>query len=206
MATGEVCFLRRMAASVAAATSYRHMVLIWLLALCHMQAIAQTAPVHTVMIKSVWGGLSPTPPSPVELLIQRQGNNRFYSNGTSVSANLVESLVQALGAPVVEQPQSSNLGITQRWLEDNVEGARKKNDPLSPYSSDYYWPTFKAAFANRSLIEAVLPSLFSGSHTDDYPGVDLQVVFANGDAWSAASNSQYEFMIPWRIKGARKNV
>jgi len=195
MASGEVCFLHRMAASVAAATSDRHMVLIWLLTLCQMQAIAQTVPVHTVMIKSVWGGLSPSPPSPVELLILRQGDNHFYSNGIPVSASLIEALVQALGAATVDQPQSSNLGITQRWLEDNVEDARRRNDPLSRYSSDFYRPAFEAAFTNRSLIETTLPSLFSGMHTDDYPGVDLQVVFANGGAWSAASDSQYEFMI-----------
>ena len=148
---------------------YRQMVLIWLLALCHMQAIAQTSPVQTVRIKSAWGGLSPTPVASIELLVQRQADNSFYSNGTSVLANLIESLVQALGAPLVDQPRSSNLGITQKWHEDSAEDARKKRDQFSPYSYDYYWPTFQAAFANRSLIEAVLPSLFSGMHTDDEP-------------------------------------
>jgi hypothetical protein len=177
------------------------------LLICALAATGQPNSVKLVNVKSIWGGLDVIPAKPehdpargVELLVQSQGENRFYSNGAPVSANVIEALVQALGAPTVEQPRSSNLGITQRWLDDNVEGARRKNDPLSRYSSDFYWPAFKGTFTNRSLIETVPPSLFSGMHTDDYPRVDLQVVFANGDAWSAASDSQYEFMIPWRVK------
>jgi hypothetical protein len=36
--------------------------------------------------------------------------------------------------------------------------------------------------------------------TDDYPQVDVEVVFGNGDRWSAALESQHEFMIPWQVK------
>jgi hypothetical protein len=165
-----------------------------------MPSIAQTAPVQTVRIKSAWSGLSLSPPPRVEVLIQSRGNNHFECNGTPVNASLIESLAQALGAPAVAHVESSNLGITQKWLDDSVEAASGKNIPLSRYSSAFYWPTFKAGFMDRSVIEAVLPSLFSGFHTDDYPEANVEVVFANGDAWSAASSSQYEFMIPWQVK------
>jgi hypothetical protein len=188
----------------ASAASHRHIALICLLVLYRMVAIAQPAPAQTVRIKSTWGGFSPSPPPAVELFIQRQGDGRFYSNGAPVNANLIDALVQALGAPAIERPQLSNLGISQKWLVENVEGARRKDDELSPYRSDFYWPAFKAGFTNLSRIESVLPSLFTGIYTDDYPGVDVQVVLANGDVWSAVSSSQYEFMIPWQVKALGK--
>jgi hypothetical protein len=40
---------------------------------------------------------------------------------------VTESLVLALGEPAVSQLRSSNFGITQQWLEDNVDAAARKN-------------------------------------------------------------------------------
>jgi len=117
-----------------------------------------------------------------------------------VPANLIDSLVRAIDAPPVDQFKTSDLGITQKWLEDNVETARRKNERSSRYGSDIWLPSFRAAFTNQALVESAVGSLFSGFHTDDYPCVEISVVFENGEKWSASSNSQYEFMVPWQIK------
>jgi hypothetical protein len=177
------------------------------LSLCAVTATGQPNQVKSVTIKSTWGGLVPPPPSgqlpppakPNEWVVQNQGDNHFYSDGASVPERVVESLVEAIGAAPIQQLRPSDLGITQKWLEDTVE-ARRKSKPLYHYASDLWLPSFRAAFTNQSLIESVLPSLFSGFHTDDYPFVEINVVFANGKTWSATSNSQHEFMVPWQVK------
>ena len=50
-------------------------------------------------------------------------------------------------------------------------------------------------------IAKILPSLFSFSRTDDYPHVTVTVSFEDGSTIEAKTNSQYTFMIPWKLSG-----
>jgi len=155
--------------------------------------------VKLVTIESRWGGLGK--PKNTEVLIRNQNGKFVGSDGRTVSTLSIESLLQSFSGSAVERPLSSNLGITQAWLNDNVEPATEKFRP-SRYSLHFiqYDSTYRAAFTNLSFIDSLLPSIFRGFHTDDNLRVGVEVTLTNDNVWSAVSESQYEFMIPWRIK------
>src|SRR5437899_8591505 len=89
-------------------------------------AQAQTMRVQSVTIKSAWGGLSPSRPEPVELIIRRQSDG-FYSNTERINTGLVEALVSVWSESPLPNPQASNLGITEAWLNANVDLAGTKS-------------------------------------------------------------------------------
>jgi hypothetical protein len=159
---------------------------------------AQTLPVERITIKSAWEGLSPSPPPPVELVIRRQSDG-FYSNGEKINSGLVEALVNTFRQPPVANPKASNLGITQAWLNESVDLAGSKSFRYQLVLRAHV-DAYRSFFMNLANVQKLLPSLFAGFHTDDYPHVEVQVVFVGGEIWLASSDSQYEFMILWKVR------
>jgi hypothetical protein len=158
---------------------------------------AQTPRVQTVTIKSAWGGLSFSRPEPVELVIRRQSDG-FYLNDERVDTGVVEALVTALKLPPIPKPQASNLGITEEWLKENVDEAGAKR-----FLFTVRFDAYKKFFIDPAKIAELLPSLFAGFLTDDYPRVEVELLFDGGGRWSASSNSQHEFMIPWSVRAGK---
>jgi hypothetical protein len=87
---------------------------------------AQTMRVQGVTIKSAWGGLSPSRPEAVELIIRRQSGG-FYWNTERIDTGLVEALVTVLSESPIANPQASNLGLTEAWLNETVDPAGAKS-------------------------------------------------------------------------------
>jgi hypothetical protein len=52
-------------------------------------------------------------------------------------------------------------------------------------------------------IENLLPTLFAGFQTDVYQRVEVELLFDGGEVWSASSDSQYGFMIPWEVRAGK---
>ena len=87
---------------------------------------AQTMRVQTVTIKSVSGGLFLSRPESVDLIVRRQGDG-FYSNAERIDTGVVEALVRVLSESPIPSPQASNLGVTEAWLNENVDQAGAKS-------------------------------------------------------------------------------
>ncbi|MFN7997446.1 MAG: hypothetical protein U0Q18_27765 [Bryobacteraceae bacterium] len=155
--------------------------------------------IRTITIRSAWGGLAPSQAPPLELVIRREPDG-FFADGSKIDTGLIEALVSAFRKPSLPAPKIFNLQISQEWLNENVEVAGERSVRYRDiFSSSAHAATYRAAFTNYANIERLLPSLFSTIHTDDYPRVEAVIVFKGGEMWSASSNSQNAFMIPWQV-------
>jgi len=98
----------------------------------------------------------------VELNIRRKGDS-FYSNADRIDTGVIRALVSVLSEAPITSPHASNLGVTETWLNENVDlaGARslRYRFMLSAHSDGY-----RASFTNLANIERLLPSLFTGFH------------------------------------------
>jgi len=181
--------------------SFCHLLFFSTLIALPQRSTAQTMRVQSLTVRSTWGGFSPSRPEPTELIIRRQSDG-FYSNAEKVDASLVEALINALSAPPIATPQLSNLGVTQAWLNDNVDLVAERTLRYRVIQTAHV-DAYRSFFKNAANIESLLPLLFTGLHTDDYPSVSVEILFDGGEVWSASSGSQYEFMIPWTVRARR---
>jgi hypothetical protein len=113
-----------------------------------------------------------------------------YLNGR-VDPGGVDRLLDAINSPAISAPEAKNLRITADWL-------RKNSDPLDLTGFPNQRALFERKFSDQ--IEAVIPALFRFDESDDYRNVDVTVLIAGGEQWSASSTSYYEFMLPWTIE------
>jgi hypothetical protein len=153
--------------------------------------------VQSVDIRSHWGGLGR--PENFTFRIQRKGK-RFLSFDP-VRAAQIQALVAALSAPPLTKPEMSNLGITNHWLRSKVHSQLPLEDAEAVESTGGQRQLFQKSFRDPGLIGKVLPHLFRFLHFDDYPILEVEVVFDDGSKLSAQSRSNFAFMLPWNIKG-----
>ncbi len=164
------------------------------------QLLAQQQGVKQITIKSSWGGLGFV--KPTELSILRHGDT-YRSGRNRIDARLVEALSTALHEPEITKPDLANLGITQEWLEQQ---SSKEYPGSFVYSAPNQRVLYKSSFTSLPVIEQVVPELFNFSRSDDYPGIEVVVTFDDGNTLSASSDSQYLFMLPWKVKGSSGTV
>ena len=161
--------------------------------------------VKEVVIRSEWGGYAIPPHRESIIEISRSPSGIFQrSDGTAVEDSQVADLVSALRAIPNRRVDLRDLGIDSRWLADNFAMAEKRNDELENHeqASKRQRDLFRQTFESPAKLEPIVASLFSaGRHTDDNPWVQITVTFDDGSLQQAQSNSQYEFMLPWKIKG-----
>ena len=167
-----------------------------LLPLCCFSTSGQTPRVRAIQIKSNWGGLGTW--GKTELTVSNHGRS-FRVGHQVLDSSLVERFCSSLGEPVVPQPELSNLGVTQDWLN-------RESEKVPPYyfigrspASTAQRRLFTTSFTNLETIGKLMPNLFHFSRTDDYPSVEVQVTFEDGSVTQVASDSQYVFMLPWEI-------
>ena len=65
---------------------------------------------------------------------------------------------------------------------------------------------FNKEFTDVAVIAKALPSLFTYTKFDDYPGTSVDVVFEDGSKLVAESHSYYVFMLPWKISGLKTDT
>jgi len=153
-------------------------------------ASAQPRPVREVRIKSLWGGLGPS----------GETNLSLKSADGLLDRDKAQALAMSLGAPAIAGPELDNLGITPQWLSLTLTqaGNRRMISRGAPNQQELY----RKSCTDPAVVRRVIPLLFSFSRTDDYPRIEVTVVFDGGETWTASSHSQYQFMLPWSVQGA----
>jgi hypothetical protein len=174
------------------------------IASCLCSRAAAQPVVNEVVIRSAWGGYALPPHRESIIEISRSSSGIYQrSDGTAVEASQVAALVSALRAVPNRKVDLRDLGIDGRWLVDNFAVAEKRNDELESHehASERQRDLFRQTFESPAKLEPIVANLFSaGRHTDDNPCVQITVTFDDGSIQRVQSNSQYEFMLPWRIK------
>jgi hypothetical protein len=167
------------------------------LLVCSPLCVAQQNHIVEIKIESTWGGLGT--PRQTEEVITRNGQG-YKSKHGRIENHLVESLLVALNAPPIPEPELANLGINQTWLNENaipaVENYAASFNDAAPNQKALY----QASFTNETIIRQVVSTLFNFVRTDDYPSVKVEMTFDDGSSASASSDSWYLFMLPWKLK------
>ena len=174
----------------------RVLVFLWL-AVAVVSAQAEKG-VRRIEIQSEWGGLG-TPQS-VHVVIQAE-NGGFVRDGKRITPDLVSALVAALNAPRIPKPDIDNLGLSQTWLKDKLVPVEAGMQGTFPNALASQRALFESTFTDQTKLVNILPSLFRFSRTDDYPHVKVTVLLGDGSTLEADTNSQYAFMIPWKLSG-----
>jgi hypothetical protein len=172
---------------------------------CLCSRAAAQPVVKEIVIRSEWGGFAIPPHRETIIEILRSPAGKYQSsNGTTVEDSRVATLVSAIRAIPNRKVDLRDLGIDRPWLVDKFAVAEKDNDELQSHeqASESQRDLFRQTFESPAKLEPIVANLFSaGRYTDDNPCVQITVTFEDGSVQQAQSNSQYEFMLPWRIKG-----
>jgi hypothetical protein len=165
-------------------------------------AIAQPV-VKQVVIRSEWAGLGIPPDRQSILEISRKPSGVYErSDGTAVEVSRVAALLAALNAAPKPKADLRDLGIDRGWLVGHFALAEKRNDELESHAdaSARQRALFRETFESPTKLEPIVEGIFSAlRHTDDNPWIRIKVIFDDGSVEQAESNSQYEFMLPWKI-------
>jgi hypothetical protein len=154
--------------------------------------------IRTVEIRSGWGGLGTS--QNVIVLIERR-DDKFVSNGKTVSPGLVQDLVDALSATTIANPDMTTLGIAPEWLKQNAASQHPRAWAQATATTENQQRLFNKSFMDVDLVSKVLPALFRYTKFDDYPFSKVEVAFEDGSKLIAESHSYYVFMLPWKING-----
>jgi len=147
-----------------------------------------------IVIKSSWVGMASSTNNSIMITGK---NGRYTAEGNRANSKAVMELLEALEAPVMQQPSLDQCGISEKWLNDNYIGGLKEYthhriNELSPKQVDL----FRLHFITLSSADAAFAELFKGWHTDDYPKVSVTI--KDGDRqYGVQSESQNAFMLPW---------
>ncbi len=171
-----------------------------LLLLCPTTGPAQNSSIAKIAVESRFAGLSI---SHTEVLIIKDGNG-YRRDHDRVDAQLVEALQIALSDPPIFKLDLQNLGVNQAWLDANAVPAMEKFAPGFDDAAPNQKALYHDSFTNRTLVEQVVPRLFSFDRTDDYPSVEIEVTFDDGSKATVRSTSQYLFMLPWKVTRSGK--
>jgi hypothetical protein len=159
--------------------------------------------VRQITIRSLWGGLGPHADTTI-LITRDQNRHQYMRDGQPVDSALVEAAVHALQAPLVSKPDPETLGVTQSWLNAQAASQRPTSfgDPGRPTPGQR--ALFQKSFTDTKLIAKLVPELFESTHTDDYPGARIEIVFDDTSKLVAYSNSQFAYMLPWCVGAEKK--
>lgn len=121
------------------------------------------------------------------------------ANERGFDSNLVQGLVEALGAPRLTRPARDNLGLTSDWLKANARRVLSERDSAFSDEAENLQQLQIGAFSDIAAIDRLLPWIFDSFHTDDYPGVRVRITFADGGKVSAESRGQGPYLLPWTL-------
>lgn len=126
--------------------------------------------------------------------------------GEVINEDFVKTLLHALQEPFVSAPEITNLGITQEWLAAHVEEETKYTGTLGEVNDERQREYFHRSFTDLNLVQKLLPGIVESRWTDDYPWVHISVMFSDGATWTAESDKQPPFMLPWVCKAEGKTA
>jgi len=173
-----------------------------------VSAFAGDPTILQIEIQSAWGGLGS--PQATGLVIHHE-KGEYHLGSTRVDSASVESLRASIRQPAHRRPTLENLGLTDEWLKnaaDKLGRDAEHNDGSDSvlYKLGHGRPDQKAIFhrsyTDPHFMARVLPALFRCCHTDDYPQVKVSILYADGNRTTLSSDSQSEFMLPWKVEGS----
>ena len=153
--------------------------------------------VRFVSVIGSWGGLGTPAKSEIRI---HSSLARPGEKGPSVSPIALARLVSALQEPSLSKPSASNLGIDAAWLQNHVGMAGRNASMLwfdqgTPAQKQF----FRQKFTDVSTLQSRLNNVYGGSHTDDYPGMRIEVHLEDGNTITASTDSQNPLMLPWCV-------
>jgi len=166
--------------------------------ICVTDVRAQQAEVKQIIINSRWGGLGT--PAAAELRIVNEGPD-FLLGRNHVDAELVRAFMSSLRGPAVPEPNLENLGLTREWLLKNHDGPFSRYQGGPDNRATNQQELYRKRFDDPSFVSQLLPGLFPprAFHTDDYPGIHVQIDLADGSSATLSSHSQSPYMLPWSV-------
>lgn len=161
-------------------------------------AFGQSSEIRSIKIHSTWGGLGPAGDS--TLSIERR-SGRYLANGKQIPDEKVARLIAAIDAPTLDQPTMDNMGFTQDWLDRNAEiGVKEELSVYYSFGNREQQALYRKTFRDREFMARLLKEIYSGGfHTDDYPHLSVEIVWADGRQLTVASEAQQTYMLPWDI-------
>ncbi len=108
-----------------------------------------------------------------------------------VDHKLIDALMTSLTSTVQTAPTPSILGITENWLERNVQAP--------PEGAPNQQALFRESFTDSKTVAELLPFAFKFAKFDDYPQLTVTVALKDGGRWVCTSDSYYPFMLPWKV-------
>jgi len=148
----------------------------------------QEIPWREITIESRWGGL--VKPQNLKLVIAPK-NGAILLGKQRVDPKLVDDLIASLTSTVQAAPTPSNLGITENWLERNVQTPQE--------GAPNQQALFRESFTDSKTVAELLPFAFKFAKFDDYPQLTVTVALKGGGRWVCSSESYYPFMLPWKV-------
>jgi len=165
---------------------------------------AQSSIVAQIKIDSGWGGLGV--PQRYQVHIVRKSTG-YFAGDKKVDGQLIENLLQALSSPAVPELDLDNLGITQAWLDANAErGVREYADVVYSAAAPNQQALYLSTFKDVAFMKRLLPSLYGGMWTDDYPWVEVDVIKKDGQKLVVRSEAQQLFMLPWEVTNDGRKI
>ena len=126
----------------------------------------------------------------------------YKLQAASIGNDLIERLLTAIDEPIMDKVDMRNLGITQSWLDaqaqpalDNYRSSHQNFETI-PSQQELFLRSFK----DISLAEVFIDKYYNGEGwTDDYPQVGLRIIMEDGREIRVYSDSQKQYMLPWKI-------
>ncbi|MCZ2154928.1 MAG: hypothetical protein LC114_13685 [Bryobacterales bacterium] len=157
---------------------------------------AEQEVVRGITVHSRWTGVGTRREASAS--IRRQAG-RFLDGNRQIEGATVAELLTALRAPVLPKPDPLNLGVTPTWVEQEITRANGAFHRETAHALPKQKELLARTLRDQEKMAKIVADIFASSHTDDYPHVDVEVQFANGERLHAASDSQHPFLLPWKI-------
>jgi hypothetical protein len=161
----------------------------------YAQAFAQQ--ITRIQIKTVYIGFAAH--AEEEITIEKR-NRHYYSQTKMVSDTAVCALLQAVNSRIIENLDLQNLGLTQEWVNQNANPAlsdyvNKQRRTLSVEQKKHFLTTF----TNLRIMTKLVDDYYASIWTDDHADIQIVVQTDEGKVIEISSDSQHEFMLPWRV-------
>jgi hypothetical protein len=140
-----------------------------------------------------------------ENYVLRRVGAKFLRNGEPFDPQPLRQFVSALNHPSLSRPSRNNLGITQQWLDANVEDAALMQNPDFEEWDANLKSVFLDAFRSLPYASRSLPYIFETIRFDDYLRVEVTARFRSGEKLRWTTESWDPYLLPWRSPLGVKN-
>ena len=162
----------------------KHIVLLILFIIFSTEVFPQSDEIKEINIDSRWAGWEMED----DQITITSKDGAFYLDDQVVSNRLIEDLISALNEPKKSVLDVSSLELDMEGLKGFVKHAQKAFHPEIALND-----TETMDVINK----AVHAYYFESFHTDDYPNIEIQIVYQDGRTLDIYTESQKICLLPW---------